>query len=136
MWIRVAMGSPVAYVAAPLARYRQHTTSGTSGVMTSARNGRDERWVIDDVFRIARNQRPDLLGLQRQAVQGVADRTWWMAERMCQEGDMRAARTGLRNAIRFRPGLMTTGRTWALLAATYLGYDWFERVQERKRRQP
>jgi hypothetical protein len=104
--------------------------------MTSARNGRDERWVIDDVFRIARNQRPDLLGLQRQAVQGVADRTWWMAERMCQEGDMRAARTGLRNAIRFRPGLMTTGRTWALLAATYLGYDWFERVQERKRRQP
>jgi glycosyltransferase involved in cell wall biosynthesis len=136
MWIRIAMGWPVAYVSEPLARYRQHTASGTSGVMTSARNGTDERWVIDDVFRIARERRPDLLGLHREALRGVADRTWWLAERMCQEGEMRAARTGLRKAVASRPALITRGRSWALLAATYLGYDWFERVQRRKRRLP
>ena len=50
---------------------------------------------------------------------------------MCQEGEMRAARTGLRNAITFRPALITKGRTWALLAATFVGYDWFERVRKR-----
>ena len=133
MWIRVAMGSPVAYVTEPLARYRQHTASGTSGVMTSARNGPDERWVMDDVFRIAQERRPDLLRLRGAARRGVADRTWWMAERMCQEGEMRAARKGLRNAVMLRPTLMAKARSWALLAATVFGYGWFERVRTRKR---
>jgi hypothetical protein len=134
MWIRIAMGWPVAHVAEPLARYRQHTASGTSGVMTSARNGKDEMWVLDDVFRLAEERRPELLNLRPDARHGVADRTWWMAERMCQEGEMAAARKGLRNAIAFRPGLAAKGRTWALLGATFLGYDWFERVQARKSR--
>ena len=47
---------------------------------------------------------------------------------------MRAARAGLRNAVAFRPALIAKGRTWALLAATYLGYDWFERVREAEAR--
>ena len=80
--------------------------------------------MLDDVFRIAEERRPELLKLRRDARHGVADRTWWMAERMCQEGEMRAARKGLRNAIAFRLGLAARGRTWALLAATFLGYDW------------
>jgi glycosyltransferase involved in cell wall biosynthesis len=129
MWIRIAMAGPVAYVAEPLARYRQHTSSGTSGVMKSARNGSDERWVIDDVFRIAESTRPDLLALRDQARRGVGDRTWWMAERMCQEGQMRAARIGLRRAFAVHPGLIAKPRSWALLGATFVGYDWFERLQ-------
>jgi glycosyltransferase involved in cell wall biosynthesis len=137
MWIRIALEGAVAYIAEPLARYRQHTTSGTSGVMTSARNGRDERWVIDDVFRTLRSRRPELLHLRRNALRGVADRTWWMAERMCQEGEPQAARAGLRRALRTAPALIAKPRTWALFAATYLGYDWFERAQGwRRRRQP
>ena len=135
MWSRIAMTWPVGYVHEPLARYRHHTTSGTSGVLTSARNGRDELWALDDLFRIAEERRPDLLELRREARHGVANRTWWLAERMCQEGEMRAARKGLRNAIRFWPALAAKGRTWALLAATFLGYDWFERVRQRKRGQ-
>ena len=134
MWIRVAMAAPVGYVSEPLARYRQHTASGTSGVMTTARNGRDEMWVLDDVFRIAHKRRPDLMKLRGAARDGVGDRTWWMAERMCQEGEMGAARKGLRNAVSFRPALAGRPRTWALLAATFLGYDWFQRVQVRKGR--
>ena len=136
MWLRLAMQWPVAYIGEPLARYRQHTASGTSGVMTSARNGTDEMWVLDDVLRIAEERQPNLLGLRRDARHGVADRTWWMAERMCQEGEMGAARRGLKNAIAFRPALAAKGRTWALLAGTFLGYDWFERVRQRRQRQP
>ena len=134
MWIRVAMTGPLAFLAEPLARYRQHTASGTSGVMTSARNGRDERWVMEDVFEIAQARRPDLLALRRDALRGVADRTWWMAERMCEEGQMRAARRGLRNAVRFWPPLLVKPRTWVLLVATYRGYDLFKRVQGRRQR--
>jgi glycosyltransferase involved in cell wall biosynthesis len=133
MWIRIAMESPVGFVAEPLARYRQHTASGTSGVMTSARNGADECWVIDDVFRIAQARRPALLALKDDAERGVADRTWWMAERMCREGEMRAARKGLRKAVAVRPALAAKPRTWALFAATYFGYDWFERTRRRAR---
>ena len=135
MWIRIAMAAPVAHVAEPLARYRQHAASGTSGVMTSARNGKDEMWVLEDVFRIAEQRRPGILELRRDARHGVADRTWWMAERMCKVGEMAAARKGLRNAIAFRPALGAKPRTWALLAATFLGYEWFERQRSRKRRQ-
>lgn len=132
MWLRVAMTAPVAYLAEPLARYRQHTSSGTSGVMKSARNGADERWVIEDVFRIAESSRPDLLPMHTQAERGVAERTWWMAERMCQEGEMRAARAGLRRAFAIQPALMAKPRSWALLGATFVGYDWFERLRRQR----
>ena len=133
MWSRIAMTWRVGYVDETLARYRHHTTSGTSGTLTSARNGRDELWALNDLFRIAEERRPDLLTLRREAREGVANRTWWLAERMCQEGEMRAARKGLRNAIRFRPALLAKARTWALLGATFVGYDWFTRAQHRKR---
>jgi hypothetical protein len=134
MWIRIAMRGPVGYLADPLSVYREHTASGTSGVMKSGRNAADERWVTEDVFRIVEQQRPDLLGLRDQALRGVAERTWWHAELMCQAGEMGPARAGLRNAIRMRPALAAKPRTWALLAATYLGYDSFKRARGWKRR--
>jgi glycosyltransferase involved in cell wall biosynthesis len=134
MWIRVALEWPIAYLATPLARYRQHTQSGTAGVLTSARNAADERWVIDDVFRIAQERRPDVVGLRRAAIDGVADRTWWLAEMMCQRGEMKAARAGLRKAVAIRPSLLAQPRSWALLVATFRGYEFFERVRGRRRR--
>src|SRR5205085_11637457 len=41
MWARIAMRHSTAYLAEPLARYRHHAQSGTSGVMATARNGTD-----------------------------------------------------------------------------------------------
>jgi glycosyltransferase involved in cell wall biosynthesis len=134
MWIRIAMEFSVGYLAEPLSRYRQHTSSGTSGVMTSARNGKDERWLIDDVFRIANERRPDIVALRPEARRGVAERTWWMAERMCKEGGMKASRAGLRQAVRTSPRLSANPRIWALFAATYFGYGSFDRLRNRKRR--
>jgi glycosyltransferase involved in cell wall biosynthesis len=134
MWLRIALERPTAYLAEPLALYRQHTSSGTSGVMTSARNGADERWVLEDVFRVARERRPDLLGLRRRARHGVADRTWFMAEFMCQRGEMRAARRGLRQTVRTWPLWLANPRFWGLWAATYLGYERFDRGRRLKLR--
>jgi len=134
MLIRLSLERPVAYLSGPLARYRKHTASGTSGVLTSARNATDERWVLEDVFHILESRRPDLAGLRGDALRGLADRTWWLAEEMCREGEMQAARADLRAAFAMRPALAVKPRSWALWAATYFGYSSFERVRGWRRR--
>lgn len=133
MWMRIALLTKTAYVAEPLAIYRQHPQSGTSGVMATARNGKDEAWMMRDIFDRIPRHRPELHALYSQAISQVAHRTWCFAEEMCQRGYMHAARLGIERAVEIRPTLLFTTRVWALWAATYLGYGWFERMHERKR---
>jgi hypothetical protein len=128
MWIRIALQSPIAYVSAPLARYREHGHSGTAGVMASGRNARDELWMMDDVFGLIERTRPDLAELKPQARRAIAHRTWCFAEASCEAGAMSATRVGLRNAIRIRPAMALQPKVWALWAASYLGYEWFART--------
>ncbi len=125
MWTRIALRSPVGYLAAPLARYREHGHSGTTAVMASGRNARDELWLMDDIFRMIEQTRPDLAELKAPATQGVAHRTWCFAETMCELGEMDAARVGLRHAIRIWPAMARQPKVWGLWAATYMGYRWF-----------
>jgi glycosyltransferase involved in cell wall biosynthesis len=133
MWIRIALRYPVAYLSEPLAVYRDHAQSGTAAVMVSGRNARDEHWAVEDLFRLTESARPELHELSPDAVRGVAHRTWCFAEAMCARGEMVAARTGIRNAIRIWPGMLAETRTWALWAATYTGYRYFAAAHERKR---
>jgi glycosyltransferase involved in cell wall biosynthesis len=125
MWIRIALRRPVAYLADPLARYREHEHSGTSAVMTSGRNASDESWALDDLFRTIEQTRPELYGLKPAAIRGAAHRTWCFAEAMCELGDMPAARIGIRNAIRMWPAMLRQPKVWGLWIATYAGYGWF-----------
>ena len=125
MWTRIALQSAVAYLAEPLALYRQHGHSGTTGVMTSGRNARDELWALEDLFAVIERTRPELFPLKPAAVRGVAHRTWCAAEAMCELGDMRAARVGLQNAVRIWPGMIRQAKVWGLWAATFVGYRWF-----------
>jgi glycosyltransferase involved in cell wall biosynthesis len=126
MWIRIALQWPVAYLAEPLALYREHSQSGTSAVMADGRNARDEIWALEDVFALIERSRPELLALEPLARRGVAHRTWCFAEAMCELGDMPAARLGLRNALRLWPGMSRQPKVWGLWAATYAGYGWFK----------
>jgi hypothetical protein len=132
MWIRVALQGAVAYLTEPLARYREHGQSGTSAVMASGRNARDETWAVADVFEHIGQVQPELSALKAPALRGVAHRTWCFAETMCELGDMDAARLGLRNALRIWPGMIAQPRVWGLWAATYTGYTWFARVHAGK----
>jgi glycosyltransferase involved in cell wall biosynthesis len=133
MWIRIALDWPVAYLAEPLARYREHAHSGTTAVMASGRNARDETWALDDLFVLIERTRPELYALKPAALRGVAHRTWCFAESMCELGDMAAARTGLRNAVRIWPAMITQSRVWGLWAATYTGYRSFTAAHAGKR---
>lgn len=134
MWIRVALRASVGYLAEPLALYRHHGQSGTSTVMRTGRNARDEAWAIEDVFELVRHQRPELYSLRSAAIRGVAHRTWCHAEKMCELGDMPAARTGIRNAVRIWPGMGRQARVWGLWLATFTGYRSFAAVHSRKQR--
>lgn len=134
MWIRIALQGPMAFLAEPLALYREHGYSGTSEVMKSGRNASDEVWALEDVFVDIHRRRPDLDGLKPAATRGVAHRTWCFAEAMCEAGEMRAARTGLRNAVRISPGMIREAKVWGLWAATFTGYRWFAAAYAGKRR--
>ncbi len=134
MWLRIALQSQVAYLAEPLAFYREHATSDTSGVMAAARNGSDEVWLMTDIFQLIGRVRPELLQLRGRATRQVAHRTWCFAEEMCQRGLMRSARRGLRRSIQIRPRMLLEGRVWALWTATYLGYRWFVQMRDWKHR--
>jgi hypothetical protein len=128
MWMRVALHSQVAYLTEPLAHYRQHPQSGTSGVMATARNGKDEMWMLDDIFRQVSAARADIHLLYRQARRQSAHRTWCFAEEMFRLDFPASARAGIRRAISIYPAMLFSVRVWALWAATYLGYGWFKRL--------
>jgi glycosyltransferase involved in cell wall biosynthesis len=134
MWMRIALCSRVAYLAAPLACYRQHPQSGTSGVMATARYCSDEIWMMNDIFDQITPTRTDLHSLRSEAIRQVAHRTWCFAEDMCRRGLMPAARVGIRKAVGINPGMLFEGRTWTLWAATYFGYGFFKGLHSLKRR--
>jgi hypothetical protein len=134
MWLRIALRSQIAYLADSLACYRQHPDSDTSEVMTTARNGSDEIWLVNDIFQQIGSKQPDLIALRALAIRQVAHRTWCAAEEMCRRGLMRAARTGLRRSVRIRPAMLVQARVWLLWAATYLGYRWFAQMHAWKQR--
>ncbi|WP_179131515.1 glycosyltransferase family 2 protein [Candidatus Entotheonella palauensis] len=134
MWMRLALRTQVAYFAEPLAQYREHPQSGTSRVMATVQNGPDETWLFRDIFRRIPPARHDLHALKEAARRQSAHRTWCFAEEMCRLGWRSAARAQLRAAARIRPMIMAEGRFWALLAATVLGYGWFEQMHTWKQR--
>ena len=60
MWLRLAKQGAFFFLNRPLARYREHSSSGTTAVIASGRNARDERWALEDAFRsdVSRWHRP------------------------------------------------------------------------------
>jgi glycosyltransferase involved in cell wall biosynthesis len=128
MWLRIALRYAVAYLAEPLALYRQHQSSGTTAVRSTARNGRDEAWVLRDVVAQVSPDRPHLSELAGEAQRQVAHRTWCMAEDACRLGLNGAARRGLWEAVKIDPYIAVQWRTLALAIATVVGYGWFRRV--------
>jgi hypothetical protein len=134
MWMRIALRSQVAYLAEPLALYRQHPQSGTTGVLANARNANDEMWMLHDIFEQIPESRADLHDLYEQARRRSAHRTWCFAEEMCRLGFMPPARANLRKALSIHPAMVFSGRLWMLWTATYVGYGWFERLHAWKHR--
>ena len=134
MWLRLSLEGTVAYLAHPLARYREHAESGTASVIASARVGPDERCVIEDIFSNLPEGRSYLRDVLGEAWRASAHRTWCQAEVACRRGLGVATRRGIAQAVRTDPTLLGRSHLWALWAASYLGYAWFEHIQRWKHR--
>jgi glycosyltransferase involved in cell wall biosynthesis len=133
MWTRISLNFPVAYIAETLALYRQHTNSGTSGVMKSGRYGTDEVWMMNDIFKQIPREREDLQKLHKEAIKQVAHRTWCHAEALCEKGDLQATRVGIRRAVFIYPAMLFESRVLALWMASFLGYRWFKKMRTTKK---
>ena len=134
MWLRLSLLADAAYLAEPLASYREHALSGTSGVLAEARNAPDESWALADVLKRVPEGKAKLRELRRPARQRLAQRTWAWAEECCRQGMTRAARRGLWRAGAMWPPLLLTGRFWGLWLGTLLGYERFARLHAWKKR--
>jgi glycosyltransferase involved in cell wall biosynthesis len=132
MWVRLALRGQFAYLAEPLSRYRIHGASGTSGVMATARNVRDERWMFDDLYAHFTSRELRQLPSRAEVNRGIVHRTWCFAEELCRTGFSGPARAQMRNAIAVSPACLLQPRFWVLWAATYLGYNAFSRLQRWK----
>lgn len=134
MWLRLSLQGRVAYLAEPLALYRDHPQSGTSGVLLSGRYATDELRALDDAFRRLPAGAKHLKSLYRPARRKVAQRVWSHAEEVCRVGHGRAARVAVRKLPAIDWRVLFQGKFWGLLAATFGGYGVFEWVRSWKRR--
>ena len=129
MWARIALRYNTAYIAEPMALYRQHAQSGTSEVLATASNGLDDLWVTKDIFSKIPEERKDLHALRRQAIYQVAHRAWCMAESMSRSGHIKAARLGVWRAVQVSPRMLLQAKVWGLWFASFFGHKYFERLR-------
>lgn len=133
MWVRLALRGRFVYLAEPLSQYRIHGASGTTGVMATARNVSDERWMFDDLYAGFTPDQLRQLPSRAEVDRGIVHRAWCFAEELCRTGFSGPARAQLRHAISRAPASLLQGRFWVLWIATYLGYDAFSRLHRWKR---
>jgi hypothetical protein len=90
--------------------------------------------MFEDIFRQVPASRTEIHALRKQAIRQSAHRTWCFAEELCRLGLTTAARAQIKGAVKIRPAMLLSGRAWALWAASYFGYAWFERMHSWKQR--
>jgi glycosyltransferase involved in cell wall biosynthesis len=133
MWIRVAARWGVDYNPEPLAEYRTHAASGTSRGLLEARNGPEERQVLERVFA---DGIPDRWrGLRGAAYRSLATRTLYYAAYNADRKHLPGLRRNLGAAFRTHPAICLKPTFLALGLSTLLG-PWVYRSFRRLRPDP
>lgn len=133
LWIRLAIGCSVSFIADTLVAFRDHPMSGTARVMLSGGNSRDEVWLLEDAISRMPADWTDLRDLRDEGLRSIAHRTWCIAEQLSMQGFREAARAQLRSAAGVAPSIMLESRFMALWATTFFGYGWLKRLRDWKR---
>lgn len=131
MWLRIALHADLAYTAAPLAQYRQH--SGSSSVATS-HSGERLRCDIRAMQRLFRRQWaliPDAATVQRQAAAALAAKALIYADDAYTLGKRLTALTAALQGLRLFPALLGSQHSWLLLHSILCG-DEYVRYQHSK----
>jgi glycosyltransferase involved in cell wall biosynthesis len=132
--LRLAEGNAAYYDDEPRACYRVHEASGTAENLNAARNGAQERQILEEALLRAAKLEPRAPALRRSALRALALRHMYFAEQALLEDRARVARYNVRYAIRADPSMVIRPTTWALWFGSVAGrrlYDAYRRVRHR-----
>lgn len=115
--IRLAERGKAQYATTPLAAYRVHDASGTAEVLNAARNGHQERRILNEVFARLSSWR-ELQGRRREAYRALSRRQMYFAEQSLLADRPKVARNNLWFAIRADATMIFRPTLWALFAGT------------------
>jgi glycosyltransferase involved in cell wall biosynthesis len=116
--IRMSEYGGAFYTSRPLAVYRVHDKSGTAEILSAAKNGDQERRILQETFtRLGTN---DLVRRQRPAAyRALSRRQMYFAEQSLLAGRKSGARSNLWYAARADRTMLFRPTFWALLIATW-----------------
>jgi glycosyltransferase involved in cell wall biosynthesis len=116
--IRLALVSRAEYDAEPRACYRDHEGSGTAAELNAARNGAQERRILQESLERVCRFDASLVGLRRPAFRALGLRHMYFAARALMANQPQVARHNLRYAARAHRFLMLRPTFWAMYVAS------------------
>lgn len=122
---RLAEQGSICYAATPLAAYRVHDDSGTAEMLNAARNGPQERRILEETLKRLVGRGPRFARLAPAAFRALALRHTYFAERALRSGRPSVARNNLAYAARASAWIATRPTFWALVLASALGPSWY-----------
>ena len=116
--LRLAEHSANYYVSKPLSAYRVHDESGTAEQLNAAKNGSQERRIIQQtIARLAASDK-SMSKLKRPAFKALSRRHMYFAEQALLEGRRQVARNNLWYAALADQAMLARPTFWALLSAS------------------
>lgn len=129
-WIlRLAAEYPSFYVSEPLAAYRVHDASGTAEQLNAAKNGYQERRILQETFARLSGANNRFRKLRRAAFQALARRHMYFAEQALLSGRKRVAKNNLWYAMLADKRMLVRPTFYALLAGSIGLVRWYTRYK-------
>ena len=113
--LRLAGCGGAIYGSEPLAAYRVHDASGTAEVLSKAKNGDQERKILEETFTRLTQTNSKWQHLRPAAFKALSRRHMYFAECGLLDGRKRVARNNLYYAARADSSMLTRPTFWALL---------------------
>jgi glycosyltransferase involved in cell wall biosynthesis len=113
--LRLAGCGGAIYGSEPLAAYRVHDASGTAEVLSTAKNGHQERKILEETFTRLTQTDSKWQHLRPAAFKALSRRHMYFAECGLLGGQKRVARNNLFYAARADSLMLTRPTFWALL---------------------
>jgi len=124
--LRLAEENGASYDPEPVSCYRVHDASGTAEILNAAKNGDQERQILEEAFARLPSADSRTSAWRRSALQSLARRHMYFAGQALLEGRSRVARYNLRYAIQADRSMALRATTWAILLGSVAGRAWYE----------
>lgn len=131
--LRLAEANAAYYDAEPLACYRVHDGSGTAQNLNAAKNGAQERQILDEALTRAAAIDTRAASWRRSALRALALRHMYFSEQALLNNRQPVARYNLRYALRADLSMAIRPTMWAMLFGSIAGRRWYVAFQRLRR---